>query len=110
MLNPDTVNLTSPGQGPQKQEDGSYAFVTAYREDTLLPVIDIQHDYGIFVRAAIEHCKPGDELLAHSEELTVCDMIKQLAEGAFVAMRLMCTEQMPTHRDRQKDRGQAHYR
>ncbi|KIM74592.1 hypothetical protein PILCRDRAFT_828132 [Piloderma croceum F 1598] len=39
---------------PQKQVDGSYAIALPFGPETLLLVIDMASDYGLFVRQAIE--------------------------------------------------------
>jgi len=66
----------------QKQEDGSYVFAMPVGPDTLLPIIDTPHDYGIFVREAIESPAfgPGTEILTCGELISVADALSQVAE------------------------------
>ncbi|KAF8170630.1 NAD(P)-binding protein [Mycena galopus ATCC 62051] len=70
------------GMKPKKVADGTYVLALPVGPQTLLPVIDTPHDYGLFVREAIESPEfgPGSEVLTSGEDITVGDMISQLAE------------------------------
>lgn len=70
---------------PRKQADGSFVVAVPCGSSTVLPVIDMVQDYGIFVREAIESPAfgPGSEILTHGELITVGDCMSQLAESAL---------------------------
>jgi uncharacterized protein YbjT (DUF2867 family) len=70
-------------QAPRKRGDGSYELALPCSPETLLPVIDMVSDYGLFVREAIESPAFGDgsEIFACGELLSVADMSKQLSES-----------------------------
>ncbi|KAJ7652398.1 NAD(P)-binding protein [Mycena polygramma] len=66
-----------------KQEDGSFAMVWPIKAETVIPVIDAEGDYGLFVREVLEQpvFPDGGEILAYSERISLGDMAKQLAKG-----------------------------
>jgi hypothetical protein len=66
-----------------KQPDGTYAIAWAIRPTTVLPIIDIEHDYGLYVQRALEQpvFPDGEEVYTTSEDITVEDMARQLSEG-----------------------------
>ncbi|KAJ7334653.1 NAD(P)-binding protein [Mycena albidolilacea] len=70
------------GMKPTRVEDGTYVLALPVGPQTLLPVIDTPNDYGLFVREAIESPEfgPGSEVLTSGEDITIGDMISQLAE------------------------------
>jgi len=70
---------------PRKQADGSFVVAVPFGSSTVLPVIDMVQDYGIFVREAIESPAfgPGSEILTYGELITVGDCVSQLAESAL---------------------------
>jgi len=70
------------GMKPKRVEDGTYVLALPVGPQTVLPVIDTAHDYGLFVREAIESpfFGAGSEVLSSGEIVTVGDMISQLAE------------------------------
>ena len=72
---------------PQKQADGSYAFALPFGPETLLPLIDMASDYGLFVRQAIESPAfgAGSEILTCGELIPVADVFKQLSESMLKA-------------------------
>ncbi|KIM86166.1 hypothetical protein PILCRDRAFT_86767 [Piloderma croceum F 1598] len=74
-------NFTST-LAPRKQADGTYAIGLPFGPDTLIPIIDMASDYGLFVRQAIESTAfgAGSEILTCGELLPVGDMFKQLSE------------------------------
>jgi len=67
---------------PQKQADGSYEVALPIHRDVNLPIIDMESDYGLFVREAIESAvfNAGSEILTCGESISMGDMVKQLAE------------------------------
>ena len=69
--------------GPRKLEDGSYELALPLSPKTLMPIIDMVSDYGLFVREAIESpvFSGGSEIFACGELLSVADMFKQLSES-----------------------------
>ncbi|KAJ6542599.1 NAD(P)-binding protein [Mycena capillaripes] len=75
-------HLRSHALKPVKQADGSYALCFSVDPGTLFPVIDVFHDYGIFVQEGIESqvFGPGAEVLACSEEISVEEMATQLGQ------------------------------
>jgi len=68
---------------PQKQEDGSFVITGVGAPESVLPLIDAHHDYGLFVRAAIESPVGTNEgeWLAGTEVISMSDIAKQLADG-----------------------------
>jgi hypothetical protein len=68
---------------PSKRGDGSYELTLPFDPETLIPVIDMVSDYGLFVREAIESQAFGGglEIFAGGELLSVGDMFKQLSEN-----------------------------
>ncbi|KAJ7688865.1 NAD(P)-binding protein [Mycena rosella] len=75
-------HMRAPGLIPTKQPDGSYVFGLPVGPDTVLPVIDTAHDYGLFVRKGIESPEygAGTEVLASSEDISVREMAVQLGQ------------------------------
>ncbi|KAJ7916486.1 NAD(P)-binding protein [Mycena leptocephala] len=71
-----------PAMIPKRVADGTYVLALPIGPQTLLPVIDTPNDYGLFVREAIESPEfgAGSEVLTSGEDITVGDMISQLAE------------------------------
>jgi hypothetical protein len=67
---------------PRKQADGSYILTIPY-PDTVYPIIDAEHDYGIFVREAIESPAfgAGTEILTCGEFISIRGCMSQLAES-----------------------------
>jgi len=77
-----TNHMLFDGFVPTKKADGSYALRLPIGPDTVLPLIDVVHDYGLFVREGIESPAfgPGTEVLGSSEDITVREMVAQLAQ------------------------------
>ncbi|KIM79576.1 hypothetical protein PILCRDRAFT_10092 [Piloderma croceum F 1598] len=52
-----------------KQADGSYVVTVPFNRDAPVPVIDMVHDFGLFVREAIESPAfgAGTEILTYGE-------------------------------------------
>ncbi|EJD41759.1 NAD(P)-binding protein [Auricularia subglabra TFB-10046 SS5] len=68
--------------GPQPKGDGTYTMKCPIAADTKLPIIDMEHDYGLFVRYAIESpdFAGGGEILTASEMIGLGEMAQQLSE------------------------------
>ncbi|KAF7352402.1 NAD(P)-binding protein [Mycena venus] len=60
------TNIFEAPYALKKQPDGSYVFGMPVPASTQVPLIDVAHDYGIYVRAAIEHpaLGPGSEVFS----------------------------------------------
>lgn len=71
---------------PKPRGDGTYVIRTPTRADAKIPIIDMAHDYGLFVRLAIEgpEYAKGGEILTASEMISMHDLARQLSEGARV--------------------------
>lgn len=78
-----------------KEADGSYTLGLPVSADTVVPVLDTLHDYGLFVREGIESPAfgPGTEVLASSEDLTLRELTAQLAQSeslsTFISLSAM---------------------
>ncbi|KAJ6615411.1 hypothetical protein B0H10DRAFT_2164892 [Mycena sp. CBHHK59/15] len=68
-----------------KQEDGSFAIAWLVKPTTVMPIIDITHDYGFYVRRVLElPVFPfGTEVLTCGELITVKDLALQLVSLKF---------------------------
>jgi len=81
---------------PRKQGDGSYELALPFHPDLPLPIIDMESDYGLFVREAIESpvFGPGSEILTCGESISIGDIVKQLGEitGKKVTYRQISNE------------------
>ncbi|KAG9014587.1 hypothetical protein FRB94_011765 [Tulasnella sp. JGI-2019a] len=79
---------------PRKQGDGTYVVANVAAPESVVPMIDMANDYGLFVRKAIE--SPGvSEVYAHGEVISYTEVVKQLSEitGKKVAYVQITTEQ-----------------
>ncbi|KAJ6490211.1 NAD(P)-binding protein [Mycena vitilis] len=67
----------------KKESDDTYAIAWATRPTVLVPLIDIEHDYGLFVREVLERptFPDGAEVYTASEDITVEELARQLSEG-----------------------------
>ncbi|KAJ7863238.1 NAD(P)-binding protein [Mycena leptocephala] len=65
-----------------KQSDGTYAISWAVRPTTVIPIIDIENDYGLYVRRVLESpvFPDGTEVYTASEDITVEEIARQLSE------------------------------
>ncbi|KAJ7475252.1 NAD(P)-binding protein [Mycena galericulata] len=70
------------GMKPKRVAYGTYVLALPVGPQTILPVIDTANDYGLFVREAIESPAfgAGTEILTSGEDITVGEMISQLAQ------------------------------
>lgn len=76
---------------PEVQPDGSYILALPVPNTTVWPIIWMEKDYGLFVRAAIEspEIKPGSELLSYGEMISIGDLISQMSKG-YLSIYLRC--------------------
>lgn len=70
---------------PEAQPDGSYILALPVPDTTVWPVIWMEKDYGLFVRAAMEspEIKLGSELLSSGEMISIRDVLSQMSEGLY---------------------------
>ncbi|KAJ7174643.1 NAD(P)-binding protein [Mycena filopes] len=93
-----STNFTAAGNHSMlaKQADGSYAIAWSMKADTIIPIIDMESDYGLFVRRVLEApvFPDGEEVLTSSEDITVEDLARQLSEvtGKRVAYKQTTAE------------------
>jgi hypothetical protein len=94
-------HVRSNAYTPKKQADGSYVLGLPVGPNTVLPVIDTAHDYGLFVREGIESPAfgAGTEVLASGEDISVQEMADQLGQSVFlVFVRLnFLDDSVPSH-------------
>jgi len=66
-----------------KEPDGTYALPWAVKPTTVIPLIDMEHDYGLYVRQALEApvFPDGKGVYTTSEDITVQELARQLSEG-----------------------------
>lgn len=71
-----------PLMAPQSKGNGLYAIQMTTSSEARFPVIDMEQDYGLFVRLAIESDEyaKGGEILTASEVISMHDLAAQLAE------------------------------
>ncbi|CAA7268600.1 unnamed protein product [Cyclocybe aegerita] len=74
------TNLTR-NQIIRQGNDGTWTAALPCKPDALVPGIDID-EYGLWVRAAIEHeeLRDGREILTCSQEMSIGDMVKEIAK------------------------------
>ncbi|KAJ7681844.1 NAD(P)-binding protein [Mycena polygramma] len=80
-----------------KQEDGSFATAWHIKGETVIPLLDAESDYGLFVREVLERpvFPDGAEILAYSEKISLGDIAKQLARvtGKNIVFRQISIEE-----------------
>ncbi|KAJ7157877.1 NAD(P)-binding protein [Mycena crocata] len=90
-------NFLGPSSNITKQADGTFALEWAIRPTTVLPVIDIDDDYGLFVRQILELpvFPDGTEVYTASEDISVEDITRQLsaATGKTVVLKQVTVEE-----------------
>jgi hypothetical protein len=72
----------------QKGPDGGWVFRAPISADTLVPSIDI-NEYGLWVRAAIEHKEVRDDgraIPVCAEDISLREMIEDITKGQFVVL------------------------
>ncbi|KAJ6529666.1 NAD(P)-binding protein [Mycena capillaripes] len=81
----------------QKQSEGTYAIAWAVRPTTVMPIIDIEYDYGLYVRRVLELpvFSDGTNVYTTSEDITLEDMARQLSEvtGKKVVFKQITVEE-----------------
>lgn len=65
------------------QPDGSYTFRLPMAGTTRVPLIDVEADYGLYVRAAIESPAPAGSEILSGRLISMNEIIAQLAEGTL---------------------------
>ncbi|KAG9001768.1 hypothetical protein FRB93_011973 [Tulasnella sp. JGI-2019a] len=68
---------------PSKQDDGSYAIYGPNPPNSVAHFVDVAHDYGLFVRKAIESprdASSGVDVFAYGEVISFANLVKQLSE------------------------------
>ncbi|KAG8986478.1 hypothetical protein FRB95_007856 [Tulasnella sp. JGI-2019a] len=66
---------------PKKHADGeSFVIYGVNPPDSVVPLINTKHDYGLFVRKAIEAPGKQDEIFAHGEVISLAAMAERLSE------------------------------
>ncbi|KAG8859526.1 hypothetical protein FRB96_004410 [Tulasnella sp. 330] len=65
---------------PRKQADGTFAMYGVVSPDSVVPLINTKHDYGLFVRKAIEIPGPN-EIYAHAEVISMKNIAKGIVQG-----------------------------
>ncbi|KAK7002205.1 NAD(P)-binding protein [Favolaschia claudopus] len=76
------LDICAMGSALRPQDDGSFVFSLPMKGSTLLPVIDVERDYGLYVRAVIEEPGFGAGCEVLSGRLTSMeDMIAGLGEA-----------------------------
>ncbi|KAJ7442170.1 NAD(P)-binding protein [Mycena galericulata] len=80
-----------------KQDDGSFAIEWPVEPTTVFPIIDVAHDYGLYVRQVLELpvFPGGSEVLTSGDNITVKDIAQQLSEvtGKKVVFKQVSVEQ-----------------
>ncbi|KAJ7167659.1 NmrA-domain-containing protein [Mycena filopes] len=77
------TNIFETSYALKKQPDGSYLFGLPVPASTQVPLIDVAHDYGIYVRAAIENPALGAGSEVRSGIMTSFgEMVERLSEGS----------------------------
>jgi hypothetical protein len=66
-----------------KQPDGTYTLSFAFSPRTVMPIIDMENDYGLYVRRVLEMpvFPDGTEVYTASEDITAEEMARQLSQG-----------------------------
>ncbi|KAK5123347.1 hypothetical protein LTR85_002778 [Meristemomyces frigidus] len=67
-----TNRLLTPRLDPTSS--GRYAFVLPVKQETRIPIINVQQSIGQFVRALVEEEEPGVKLLAYDSYLTAAEI------------------------------------
>ncbi|KAF7345038.1 NmrA domain-containing protein [Mycena venus] len=77
-----TSNLLANPALLAKQPDGTYALPWSVRPTTLLPMIDMENDYGLYVRKVLEQpvFPDGSALYTSSEDISAEELARQLSE------------------------------
>ncbi|KAJ7437090.1 NAD(P)-binding protein [Mycena galericulata] len=75
------TNFFETSYALKKQPDGSYVFGLPVPAATVVPVIDVAHDYGLYVRAAIEDATLGaGSELQSGTPISFGEMVAKLSE------------------------------
>ncbi|KAG8873049.1 hypothetical protein FRB98_009218 [Tulasnella sp. 332] len=74
------TNFSGYLAAPKKQGDGSFVLSLPVPPDSTVPLLDTSHDYGLFVRKAIESAQGASQIEAYGEVISYRDMMEQLSE------------------------------
>ncbi|KAJ7657803.1 NAD(P)-binding protein [Mycena polygramma] len=81
----------------QKLPDGTHAIQWATRPTAVIPIIDTENDYGLYVRRVLELpvFPDGSDVYTSSEDITVEEMARQLTEvtGKKVVFKQITVEE-----------------
>ncbi|KAJ7312295.1 hypothetical protein DFH08DRAFT_717747, partial [Mycena albidolilacea] len=88
---------------PSKQDDGSFLVCWPMKPTTVIPVIDVTHNYGLFVHQVLEApvFPNGSTVAAYGEKIALGDMVAQFAE----ITRKKCVFQQISIEEFQKSSG-----
>lgn len=64
---------------PRKQDDGSFILSLPLPGETLLPTVDMGHDYGRYVLAAAQDGSP-DQILAGGHYISLDETVKVMSQ------------------------------
>ncbi|KAJ7611275.1 NAD(P)-binding protein [Roridomyces roridus] len=78
-----TSNYLGGPTSAEKRADGEYVIAWPMRAETLVPVIVIERDYGLFVRAVLEmpEFPAGREFITYGELISNAELVAQIAKG-----------------------------
>ncbi|KAJ7172905.1 NAD(P)-binding protein [Mycena crocata] len=83
-----------------KQSDGTFTIEWAVKPTTVMPIIDVEHDYGLFVRRVLELpvFPDGTAVYTSSEDISVEDIASQLsaATGKSVVFKQITVDAWKT--------------
>lgn len=77
---------------PKNLGNGTFAMFGPNPPESLTSLIDIEHDYGRFVREAIESYQADgtlQEILGNGDVISFGDIAKEVAEGEFCRLSVM---------------------
>ncbi|KAF7341889.1 NmrA domain-containing protein [Mycena sanguinolenta] len=80
-----------------KEPDGTYALAWPVRPSTVMPVIDMEHDFGLYIRRVLEVpvFPDGSVVCTTGEDITVPEMARQLSQvtGKQVVFKQVSAEE-----------------
>ncbi|KZV94017.1 NAD(P)-binding protein [Exidia glandulosa HHB12029] len=86
------TNLTAPLLAPEKQQDGTYIWTMQWNSTTAFPFIDMEADYGLFVRYAIEspeYNKGGGTIYSYGEHASHVKIASILKEVRGITIQIV---------------------
>ncbi|KZV94016.1 NAD(P)-binding protein [Exidia glandulosa HHB12029] len=85
------TNLTAPMLAPEKQQDGAYIWTMQWDATTPFPWIDMDADYGLFVRYAIEsseYNQGGGTIFSYAEHASHVHIASILEKVRGVSVKI----------------------